>query len=153
MDKLLTIIFVLCALGSAISIALSIKFPFVGLGSLPEPNRSIKKMRRFLSALNTLVASFLGLAFLFLRILTGLETLIGILVVFGLIEVAIRNWKPTAPPRPPSVAKELSTGELLGEVVAECRGWSTGAIEGFKIRTYEGDLIERSADDIRIESQ
>ena len=99
------------------------------------------------------MASFFGLVFLLLGILTGLETLIGILVVFGLIEVAIWNWKPKIAPRPRSVARELSSGELLGEVVAENRDWSTGAIAGFKIRTSEGNLIEKPSDSIRIESQ
>jgi|SRR5258707_8879370 len=153
MEKLLIGIFIFFALCSAITIVFTIKFPSAGQGSLPEPERSIKKTRRFASAVNTLAASSFGLVFLLLRILTGLETLIGILVVFGLIEVAIRNWRPSVAPRPRSVARELTTGELIGEVVAEYRDWPTGAIAGFKIRTCEGNLIEKSSDSIRIESQ
>jgi hypothetical protein len=154
MEKLLIIIFAFCALASLITLVAAAKLIFGVSASVSECERLIKTRRLFLSALNTLVGSSFGLLFLFLGILSGTETLIGILVVFGSAEVAIRNWKPyVLTARPHGVARDLGTGELLGEVVGECREWSSGSIKAFKIQTTEGTVIEISADSVRIESQ
>gem|GEM_PF-3631551 len=99
MESLVKIIFVVCALGSIVTIVFATMFPSVGAASPPTPEQSLMRIRRFASALNTLVASCSGYLFLFLGGLTVVETLIGVLVVFGLVEVAIRNWKPKLPPR------------------------------------------------------
>jgi hypothetical protein len=54
-----------------------------------------QSVRRLASALNTFVASGFGIAFLLLKLMTPSETFVGILIVFGLIEIAIRQWKPS----------------------------------------------------------
>jgi hypothetical protein len=59
-----------------------------------RPEDPVKRTKRLASALNSIVAAGSGVAFLWLKLLTAVETLIGILLVFGLIEFAIRQWRP-----------------------------------------------------------
>ena len=74
-----------------------------GLDALPEPERSVRKKKRFASSFHTVSISLAGFVLLLLKFSTPLETLGGVMLVRGLIEVGLRNWKPKANPlNPPS---------------------------------------------------
>jgi hypothetical protein len=150
MARLATVIFTLMLLGGVAGL-----FSVFGreLASVPEPQRSSQRQKRFVSAVAGITASAFGLFCLFTGFSDPLETLAGVMLMIALIEVFNRTWKREKWPRPICIARDVKTGESLGEVVEESREWSKGAIETFKIRTLQGSLIERSADSITIESK
>jgi hypothetical protein len=119
---------------------------------LSEPDRSIRKQKRFAGSLHTFSISAGGLILLIGQFASALEVLLGVIFIRGLLEIGVRNWKPKALGRAPSLAFDATTGSVLGEIVTETRNWSTGAIEAFTIRTATGELIERSAENIRVQS-
>jgi hypothetical protein len=123
------------------------------IASLPEPERAIQKRRTFVAAITSMVAAPTGLVALWSGFSDPLESVVGVLLITGFVEIANRFVTPRIRPRPPCIARDIETGESLGEVVGERREWSRGRIEGFKIRTSQGDLIERSSDSITIESR
>ena len=120
---------------------------------LPEPERSIRKQKRFAGSLHTLSLSIGGLVLLLGHFAGPVETLLGVIALRSVLEVGVRNWKPKPLRRAPSLAFDLTTGRVLGEIVNETRNWSSGAIEAFSIRTTTGELIERSAETITVQSQ
>src|SRR5690349_1279822 len=113
---------------------------------LPEPERSIRKQKRFAGSLHTLSVSAAGLIVLLGHFAGTLETLVGVIVLRGIFEVGVRNWKPKPFRRPPALAFDATTERVLGEIVNETRNWSSGAIEAFSIRTTTGELIEIRGD-------
>ena len=88
METVLKICFGICFIGGFVSAVATL----VSRDRREEP---AKRVKRLASALNSIVAAGWGLAFLWLKLLTAVETLIGILLVFGLIEFAIRQWRPS----------------------------------------------------------
>jgi hypothetical protein len=65
-----------------------------GFNSLPEPLRSVRRKKRFASSFHTLSISSAAFILLLIKFSTPLETLGGAILVRGLIEVGLRNWKP-----------------------------------------------------------
>lgn len=122
------------------------------LDLLPEPERSIRRQKRVAGSLHTLSVSIGGLVLLLGHFAGALETLLGVIIFRGVLEVGVRNWKPKPSRRPPSLAFDAATGRVLGEIVTETRNWSSGAIEAFSIRTTTGELIERSAETITVQT-
>ena len=88
METFLKIAFVICFIGGLVT-------TITTLIIRDAREKPAKRIKRLASALNTLTASSSGFAFLWLRLLTGVETLVGVLLVFGLIEFAIRQWRPS----------------------------------------------------------
>ncbi|MCU1266069.1 MAG: hypothetical protein JWM21_2387 [Acidobacteria bacterium] len=124
-----------------------------GIDSLPEPQRAIRRQKRLGRGFYTLVCAISGLVFLRMRVSGPVEMLFGVMLVRCLLEIGLRNWKPKILFKPRCVARDVKTGQRLGEVVSETRDWSRGTIEAFKVRTDQGNLIEMSADSVTIESE
>ena len=153
-EKLVTIIFVLGIVSGSAGILSVLWWPKIaGLDSLREPQRSVRIQKRLGRGFATLVAGASGLVFLMVRVSSPLEMLVGALLVRGLLEVGITNWKPRVLTKPRCIARDADTGQTLGELVSETRDWTCGTIEAFKIRTDQGNLIERSAETVTIESE
>jgi len=91
----LVIVILLLGIGTGVTaIWFSIKpDTTAGYRSVPDGDRLAHKKKRFLSALLMVLICSLGLANLLLGILTAYETLVGVMIVLLLCEVAVRNWK------------------------------------------------------------
>jgi hypothetical protein len=88
METVLKICFVIVFIGGFATAVTTLLFR-------DQPGKSARRTKRLASALNSIVAAGWALTFLWLKLLTPVETLIGILLVFGLIEFAILQWRPS----------------------------------------------------------
>src|SRR5436309_1467665 len=134
------VLFVLCVLGGSAKLV-------SGIWATAPPS---EKHSRRLTGTVAILAGLFGLVFLWRRIASPADILVGSMLVLLLMEVAAANWIPKDRAKSQAVAYDLTSGELLGDVITECRNWRTSEIDGFKIKTPHGLIIERAPRTIQI---
>ncbi len=130
-----------------------LKPPRAGRYESTELERSARRKKTFARGFHTFSTSLAGLGLLLAKVTSAFEILVGVILVRGLIEVGLTNWKPKIAPRRTGLAKDAKTGVSIGKILSERREWSTGRIETFRIRTHDGQVVERPSESITIETE
>src|SRR5438132_10103071 len=152
-EKLVFVILALGLIGGIAGMMLVLAAPILApQAPVPDPASSIRKQKWFARSFHTFSVSLAGLFFLLVHLASPLEILLGVVVVRGLIEVGVSNWRPKAIRHTERIAVDRTTGEVIGQIIGETRNCSTGAVEAFRIQNETGSLIERSVDSITIRS-
>jgi len=84
-------------------------------------------------------------------ILLGLAIALAVVVPLVMIKGGLRLVSREDASRPIAMARDAATGESLGSIITEIKkgdGTTT-----YKIRTKEGEMVEKRADTVRIELQ
>lgn len=122
-------------------------------------DRGILEKRRKQRVLGALVFWMSSAAFLYLvidhadpaTVLFGLAIALAVVFPLVMIKGGLRIVSGEDASRPVAVARDTVTGENLGAIIAQTKrddGTTT-----YKIRTKEGQIVEKRADTVRIELQ
>lgn len=109
MEKFAYIILGLGAVGGLAGMLSVLKPPRTGRYESAELERYARRKKIFARGFHTLSTSLAGLGLLLAKVASAFEILVGVLLVRGLIEVGLTNWKPKIAPGRTGLAKDAKT--------------------------------------------
>ena len=119
-------------------------------------NASVLEKRRKQRVLGSLAFWISGAAFLYLvidhadpaTVLFGLAIALAVVFPLVMIKGGLRLVSGEDAKRPIAVARDAATGESIGSIIAHTEHDKT---KTYKIRTKDGEIVERPADTVKIE--
>ena len=144
-------------LGGLAGMFSSMKYSRPHYAELPESERKFRKRETILRGWSLFLTALLGLLLLLAEFASGIEIVVAVAIVLACSEAALTSMKPSigaiAGGFTPPLARDVSTGEYLGTVVGQRREGQSHKVVSYRIKTKDGNLIEKPSSAVVIEFQ